>query len=103
MATFLASRERERPEGPPVAHAPGSPLLVLRVAGAEHLLQRGDPFQRLLDAVLEQGAHAGLARPAADGLRRLPLERHVPNGVGHAHQLEDALAAAVAGVVAVLA
>ena len=43
---------------------------------------------------------AGLA---ADGLGRLAVERHLADGGVHAHHLEDALAAAVAGVVAVAA
>src|SRR5262249_14895719 len=73
------------------------------VAGAKDFLQGGESRNCFGNTVFEQGPHAQEAGLAPDGLRRLAVEGHVAQGAGPHEHLEDALTAAIAGVITVRA
>ena len=73
------------------------------MADAEHFFQRGYSLKCFVDTIFQQSPHAEQAGLAADGLGRLAVEGHLADGGSHPHHFEDALAAAIAGVVAVIA
>src|SRR6185295_15409205 len=80
--------------------AQGSVCDVLAMGDRGDLFEGGDPVEDLPDAVLEQRHHpreAGLLLDLLDGFL---LEHHVAHDGVHFHELEDALPALVAGVLA---
>src|SRR6516164_3888500 len=73
------------------------------VADAEHFFQGRNALAGLVDAVFEQGAHAEQAGLAADRLGRLAIESHFADGGIELQKLEDAIAAAITGMMAIIA
>src|SRR5262245_39688649 len=75
----------------------------IRRGGPGHFLDSGQSFHNLAPAVLPQRDHAFLERFVADHMSVGPLHHQFLDAVAGEHQLEDAHAAAVAGLPALAA
>src|SRR5690606_15959787 len=85
---------------PVAGRAPRPPLLG---GAGEHLLERGDPLERLVDAVVAQRAHAALDGQVAELDRRRLLDDRLLELLVYHQQLVDGVAAVVAAAAALLA
>ena len=90
--------------GPTGRSASDSGLLVGGVvANTQHFFQGRDTRNCFCHTIFQQGPHAVEPRLTADRLSRFSIEGHLPDRAIHAKQLEDSLAPAVAGVIAIRA